>query len=204
MLKHVLLAGACLMGAAYAADTDTVPVLTGYKECSLPRPDGVERARVRVHITAEGKVASAELIETSGDAKYDKAAIDCMMQWTYKPATHNGQPVEFVAVREFGIHREDSPEDHKPFSSLKRDIDRRCHKLYPVKAYDLKPGHNISLVTVSRSAAGELRMEVSQSAGERADKQAVSCIKALIADSDHADLPASFVHTFEVRWEQRN
>jgi TonB family protein len=190
MLKYVLLASVCLMGAAWA-ESDTAPVLTGYKECSM-------------RITAEGTVAGAEIVESSGDTKYDQAAVECVSRWTYKPATHDGKPVEHQVVFAFGTHLEGSPEDHKPFNSLKRDIDRRCHKLYPVKPYDLKPGHNISLVTVARLPSGEIQAQVTQSAGERPDKQAVACVKALIADPDHADLPPTFAHTFEVRWEQRN
>lgn len=204
MLKYALLAGVCLMGAA-SADADTVPVLNGFKECSLPRVSDAERLRYSMRITAEGKVADAKIVQSSGDAHYDEAVLACISSWTYKPATHNGQPVEYVAAnRTFVMVWENDEKAHQPIGRLKYDIDHRCHKLYPVKAYDLKPGHNIALVNVTRLPSGEVQTEVTQSAGTKADKQAVTCIKALVADPDHADLPSTFSHTFEVRWEQRN
>lgn len=44
-------------------------------------------------ITEEGKVDKIEVAQSSGNANLDRAAVDAVKQWTFQPATDNGEPV---------------------------------------------------------------------------------------------------------------
>ncbi|MBI3675045.1 MAG: energy transducer TonB [Proteobacteria bacterium] len=56
---------------------------------------------VRFHITASGEVGSPEVVQSSGDAVLDQAAISCVQHWRYQPATKNGVAVDFVKETKF-------------------------------------------------------------------------------------------------------
>jgi TonB family protein len=51
---------------------------------------------VKYHVTTEGNVADPEVTQSSGDAELDQAARSCVQFWRYRPATQNGQPIDFV------------------------------------------------------------------------------------------------------------
>ena len=55
------------------------------------------RGSVEVVIDAEGKVASATLVQ-SVHPRYDQILLNAARAWRYKPATKNGAPVEYVKV----------------------------------------------------------------------------------------------------------
>jgi len=50
----------------------------------------------------------------------------------------------------------------------------------------------------ARNEAGEVQTIVSQSASERADKNAMACLKDIL--KDHDDLPATFSRGIAVDW----
>jgi TonB family protein len=45
-------------------------------------------------ITRDGTVENISVKDSSGNADLDNAAIQCASTWRYKPAVHNGQPVD--------------------------------------------------------------------------------------------------------------
>lgn len=203
MLKYAFIAGACLMAAAHA-DADTAPVMLGHADCGLPQVTAENNVRMRVHITAEGTVDGVKVLESSGKPELDETIVKCVSSYKFQPATHNGTAVAYETTRVFHTMREETWNKLAGFSAVEYDLNKRCHKLYPVKAVDLPPGRTSSMVTVSRDQAGEVRVEVTGTAGAIANKQAVACVKDILKDSAHADLPASFTRTFEVRWSPRN
>lgn len=54
--------------------------------------------RVRVHVAADGSVSQVGLAEGSGHRGLDRAAMDAVEKWRFKPATHAGQPVPAEVV----------------------------------------------------------------------------------------------------------
>ena len=49
--------------------------------------------KVRASIAADGSVADVALAEGSGNRDLDRAALEAVRRWRFKPATRNGQPV---------------------------------------------------------------------------------------------------------------
>jgi TonB family protein len=69
--------------------------------CLNPMPKGVlppgqsARTTVRFLITVEGKVRQPEVVQSSGYDELDKAALQCVSYWRYRPARSDaGAPVE--------------------------------------------------------------------------------------------------------------
>jgi TonB family protein len=50
---------------------------------------------VAFKIDVDGNVRGTLVAKTSGNADLDNAAVQCAGTWKYRPATHNGLPVEF-------------------------------------------------------------------------------------------------------------
>jgi len=99
------LRSACLLlfilpSAALAQSGWTRPVAAGSHSCLNFYPhaavwDGIEgSAIVEFTVTAEGTVQDARIQRTSGDDDLDQASLNCVSGWKYKPATHDGAPVE--------------------------------------------------------------------------------------------------------------
>lgn len=49
--------------------------------------------QVRATIAADGSVERMELATGSGNRDLDRAAMEAVRRWTFKPATRNGQPI---------------------------------------------------------------------------------------------------------------
>ena len=57
------------------------------------RDDGVEGTTVvSVSLSADGKVISAKVVESSGDRRLDKAAVFAVERWKYSPCLRDGVP----------------------------------------------------------------------------------------------------------------
>lgn len=54
--------------------------------------------KVRVVVTPDGRVDRLELAETSGNRYLDRAALETVRRWTFRPAMRNGQPVQAEVV----------------------------------------------------------------------------------------------------------
>lgn len=54
--------------------------------------------KVRVTVATDGSVEALELAEGSGNRLLDRAALEAVRRWTFKPATRNGQAVRMDAV----------------------------------------------------------------------------------------------------------
>lgn len=202
MLKRLMVACLCLTGAA-RADTDTPPVLTGIHECRLPRLGEVQSVKLAFLVTETGTVEDVNVVQTSGNPQGDRIAAECIAGWTYKPATHNGVPVSRAVVYTYHWGAiVDMTGDEKAFAELERDVDRRCPELYPVNRAFLATRYAVTMVTLARLPSGELQTAIVGSAGETADKQAVACVKDLVTESGHADLPAVFSRTLTIKWSR--
>ncbi len=54
--------------------------------------------RVRATVTPNGRVERMDVAESSGNRYLDRAAMEAVRRWTFKPATRNGQPVSADVV----------------------------------------------------------------------------------------------------------
>ncbi len=52
------------------------------------------RVRVRLLVLADGTVAAAEILVSSGDPELDQAARRGLMRWRFLPARRDGVPVD--------------------------------------------------------------------------------------------------------------
>jgi TonB family protein len=58
-------------------------------------------ARVKVDVGPDGNVLSVTLDQSSGDASFDRAALDAARRSTYAPATLNGLPIHGTCIVEY-------------------------------------------------------------------------------------------------------
>jgi TonB family protein len=75
------------------------PAVTGSPhECSRFYPRAAMgqtgQTLLDLYITTEGAVTNATIEKSSGNLALDQAAIECVSQWRYRPATQNGVPVK--------------------------------------------------------------------------------------------------------------
>ncbi|WP_240126261.1 energy transducer TonB [Thermomonas alba] len=54
--------------------------------------------KVRVTVAPDGRVDRLELAESSGNRDLDRAALEAVRRWTFRPALGNGQPVQAEVV----------------------------------------------------------------------------------------------------------
>jgi protein TonB len=55
---------------------------------------------VAFDVEPDGSVKNASVAGSSGDAATDRDAVDCISRRVYKPATRDGEPVEFRLTAE--------------------------------------------------------------------------------------------------------
>jgi TonB family protein len=81
-------------------------------------PDALARgkegsATVLATVRKDGVVKSAEIGESSGDAALDQAALSAALQWRFKPALEDGEPIESQVRIPFHFHlAEHGPAEH--------------------------------------------------------------------------------------------
>ena len=91
-------------GLAWPADIvkfeDLHPLTTFHLRVPALRVKGrvIGPAILRVHITTEGTVARAVLLETSGNPDLDEASLHAMRAMRFKPYTFGGVPTEVTLV----------------------------------------------------------------------------------------------------------
>lgn len=121
-MKRALLLLLCLSVSAWAADGPPVvtpastansaiaPVLLTQENCATEfyPPSAIETGAegtviLAVHVTAEGNVSGAEVLQSTGNGDLDQGALACVTRtWHFSPALLNGQPV--AAVKKYAIH----------------------------------------------------------------------------------------------------
>ena len=82
------------------ASTDATPIsqpAPRYPQSAMRRGIG-GTARVQATVAPDGSVERLELAEGSGNRDLDRAALEAVRRWTFKPATRNGQPVSSTVV----------------------------------------------------------------------------------------------------------
>lgn len=91
-----------------AIATPAAPAQTKAADFSQNRPPGyptlaIERrweglVRLRLHVSTIGKVEQAEVVESSGHAILDQAALSAVLDWQGAPAERFGRPIESVEI----------------------------------------------------------------------------------------------------------
>lgn len=88
------------MRAPGVADVAAVPI-------SSPAPSYPRRAmqrretgtvRVQVQVGLDGRPSDVRVLESSESRDLDRAALDAVRKWRFRPAQRNGQPVEATVV----------------------------------------------------------------------------------------------------------
>ncbi|HEX5306545.1 MAG TPA: energy transducer TonB [Dyella sp.] len=85
-----------------AAPTTTLAELV--RSVNPRYPTQARRARtegyvvLKFTVTAEGRTSNIEVVDSQPRRVFDRAAIDAVERWEFKPATRNGQPVDSVVT----------------------------------------------------------------------------------------------------------
>jgi TonB family protein len=77
-----------------------MPVWKNGGDCDRWHRDAPRPALVAFDVEPDGSVKNASVAGSSGDAAIDKDAVDCVSRRIYKPATRDGEPVEFRLTSE--------------------------------------------------------------------------------------------------------
>ena len=88
--------------AATSSNNNATPVPISRRAPIYPR-EALRRGiggtvRVQVSVAADGSVDRMEVAESSGDRFLDRAAMEAVRRWRFKPAMRNGQPVAATVV----------------------------------------------------------------------------------------------------------
>ncbi|MBV9992322.1 MAG: TonB family protein [Alphaproteobacteria bacterium] len=103
MRGHLLLAALLAIVASPAladAGTDTSPSPDGAHSCADRYPVAALRAHAEgstvmsFTIRKDGSVSDQKIARSSGNPDLDAAAMSCVPEWRYKPATKDGKPVD--------------------------------------------------------------------------------------------------------------
>ncbi|MFS8137809.1 MAG: energy transducer TonB [Thermomonas sp.] len=89
-------------GAPTASGSNTGPVAISQPPPNYPR-DALRRGiggtvRVQVTVAPDGSVERMEVASSSGNRDLDRAAMEAVRRWRFKPAMRNGQPVSATVV----------------------------------------------------------------------------------------------------------
>jgi protein TonB len=80
------------------------PKLSAPSYPSISRRMGEEGKLVlRVELDEEGRVATAEVIESSGYSRLDNAALETVKSWQCQPPIRDGQPMRAIALQPFNF-----------------------------------------------------------------------------------------------------
>lgn len=88
--------------APSSAGYNSVPIPVNRPAPNYPR-EALRRGiggtvRVQVSVAPDGSVERMELAESSGDRGLDRAAMEAVRRWRFRPAMRNGQPVTATVV----------------------------------------------------------------------------------------------------------
>lgn len=78
-----------------------------YPENALKRGIGGE-VRVRITVAADGKVKSAEIVNSSPAAVFDRAALDAVRRWRFKPLAVGNPDIEATVVTNIVFRPDDA------------------------------------------------------------------------------------------------
>jgi len=102
IVLFVLLAGAACAPAAPPAETFRIwnldsQRLTGEQILTVPGSSGYEGVTILVTVGQDGRVIGAEIADNLYEANA-KPALEAARQWTFRPQTFEGQPVQAVGL----------------------------------------------------------------------------------------------------------
>lgn len=122
--------------------------------------------RLRMHVAASGELRGVSLVQSSGFARLDTAAIDALGRCKFKAATQGGAPVDSSFVVEY-VWRLDGPA-----------VTNQCKPEYPEQA--LRAGEQgKTVLQFELTSAGEPQnIEVAQSSGSaRLDEASIAAAR---------------------------
>lgn len=99
--EEIQLVGGPTLGGAGPSDADTIPLV---RVQPLYPPAAAERriegwVKLRFTISTTGAVRSPQVIDADPGGIFDRAAIQAIRKWKYKPRVENGVPVETRGVK---------------------------------------------------------------------------------------------------------
>jgi TonB family protein len=146
-------------------------------DCLPYYPDEEAKAGIEgtttVHftITEKGRAADPSLARSSGNEHLDRAALQCVKHWRYRPAIANGMPVSVPWTADV-VWKSIVP-PIPAFAEPQRD----CLKSYPVKAADLAGIAGVTELELVIVRGDVKTVSILHSSGNKAmDEAASACV----------------------------
>jgi TonB family protein len=140
-------------------------------------------------VAIDGTVKDLTVSKSSGDDDLDAASAACAQHWQYKPATHDGTPVEaqWQASVDWHLGRNAAP----PLPN--------CAKFVPA---DVTSVSGVTTVSFGINDDGSARKpRIAESSGNDAlDQAALSCVAAMKLNLTTRAPPSDFRMTSEIDW----
>lgn len=133
---------------------------------------GIEgKTTVHFTITEQGRVSSPYLEKTSGNDHLDRAAVQCVKHWRYRPALKDGSSVAVPWAADV-VWKSIVP-SIPAFSEAPRD----CLRSYPVKSSDLTGITGVTELEFVITQGGVKNVSILHSSGNKAmDEAASACV----------------------------
>ena len=100
-MRAAIACGFLLVAGAASAQsgTPTTPISAGPPHvCDQAKPADINIPTgptvLSFTVTAEGEVKDPKIAKSSGNTELDARASKCVLDWRYRPAAQNGQPVD--------------------------------------------------------------------------------------------------------------
>jgi TonB family protein len=145
--------------------------------CANYYPEAERKAQIegqtllQFTITDAGEVQDPVIVQSSGNANLDEAALRCVRTWRYRPAVQSGKPVAVLwkAYVDWKLVVPQPP----PFAETPRD----CIHYYPVTAGDLAGIDGTTVLSFEIYQGDVEDVRVVQSSGNTTlDNDAVECV----------------------------
>lgn len=147
-------------------------------QCPIPEFAEGRDASVQMGltITTQGAVTDVVVLNSSGYADLDQAAVDCVREWTYNPAREGGNPVAapWLANVRYG----NPPPEPAIFEQLFSDV-RACVQTSGILDHWLAGPSAITELQLTSSSPEKTDMHHLRPSGSAAlDDKVVECVRA--------------------------
>jgi len=139
------------------------------------------KTTVHYTISAQGTVTDASIVESSGDADLDSAALLCIKAWLYHPATQNGEPVAVSWTTVYSWHIDEGPVNAgAPVPDGEVSVPQWDHGGFACEDWytgTSRPAHAVVMTFFVEPDGSVKDVTVSQSSGNPdIDQDAVKCL----------------------------